>query len=450
MLTPESSSPVSFHRAWRRSLRWCGVWILIALSLRAGLGVASLPRLTRIYASNSFAYDGVGLYMPLAKNLLAGRGLCLADGQPRAGTMPGYPLLLAASLKVFGSDGPAVLAVQVVLGSVLVGCVFILGDLLVAPLVGHLAALIALCCPDLLIFSMINLADGPSAACLMISSVVLLLVLRTGRLFWAVVLGLGVAAGAFVRESGLVMAPVWALALLWSARGSKNRRLAMAGCVILTSLLPLVPWVARNWVVMHDFIPTTTKGGRNIYQGTLIRPFNLSSAQNDNWQPDPETAAREAAVYQRARAATNQKEVDRIFLAAAFDNIRRDPWGQLKHTARKLGWLWRPLLAPRHAARLPGVGPVLYLTAAANYVLLATGVLGLWMLRKNREFVAVVTLPFLTLVTLFTLLSEGSPNYHIAEVPALVLGAAGLIATLLTRYRHPQPALAATVEEERV
>src|SRR6185369_12191155 len=86
---------------------------------------------------------------------------------------------------------------------------------------------------------------------------------------------LGVALGAgglwglaiLTRETVLYFVP---LAALWLAtRAAAGARLR-AGAFLVAALIVVAPWTYRNWLEFHAFVPVSTAGGQNLFQGNAL------------------------------------------------------------------------------------------------------------------------------------------------------------------------------------
>jgi len=67
------------------------------------------------------------------------------------------------------------------------------------------------------------------------------------------------------RETLLYFIPLAALWLVWGRRGAGGGRRAAA--LALASVLVVAPWTWRNWVEFDAFVPVSTAGGLNLFQG---------------------------------------------------------------------------------------------------------------------------------------------------------------------------------------
>ena len=83
--------------------------------------------------------------------------------------------------------------------------------------------------------------------------------------------GLGAAAAAGVlwglavlaRETMLYFVPLAAFWLAWRRRAGAAR----AAVLVLATVLVVAPWTWRNWMTFHAFVPVSTAGGLNLFQG---------------------------------------------------------------------------------------------------------------------------------------------------------------------------------------
>lgn len=395
-------------------------WVLAALAFRTLVAIGGAAALERAEAAG-FAEDGTAYYLPLARSLSEGRGFLNSQGAPTAFHMPGYPLLLAAARWVTPSWPAAILSVQVLCGSLIVGLVFLLSASLFSRRAGHASAAIALLWPDLVIYSFLNLSDTPflcaALACAWIHS----RQLRNGTAWLALLLGVGCGVGTLVRESMISFAGAWMIGMLVLPKGLPPiRRGLNLLLVIAATALILLPWWIRNTAVFGEFIPLTTKGARNIYVGTLVRTFNFSDARSETVALDDAERRREEEVDARVNQATTARDKDRLLLAAAFENVRREPLTQLRHLGRKTWFLWQPNIGPRHADRI-GMAPVLWLLAVAHWALVILGCAALWILRREPRTVFTLIVPFVLVLLFHVVVGIGEPRYHLPLLPFLIV-----------------------------
>jgi 4-amino-4-deoxy-L-arabinose transferase-like glycosyltransferase len=177
---------------------------------------------------------------------------------------PLYPYFLAVPLSLTGSL-EAARWLQVFVSVLLVPAVGRVGAQAFGDRAGLLAAGVAAFYPELVWF----------AGHFWVENVFLVLVCwgferllasdlraRTGAALAAGVLwGLAILA----RETLLYFVPLAALWLLWRRRAEGGARRAAA--LVLGSVLVVAPWTWRNWLSFGAFIPVSTAGGLNLFQG---------------------------------------------------------------------------------------------------------------------------------------------------------------------------------------
>ena len=211
-------------------------------------------------------FSGVGdqiRYSTLADSINEGRGFTYA-GQPTALRPPLYPLLLAASHSVFGSNYLlAVRIFQFLIGIAVAYLCFLVADGLFGIVAGAMAAAIALSLPTL-VFISVELQTEQLAAFLTLLFLRSLLG-ETQRKKNAA-LGMGVTSGlvSLVRFNGAILPIVGAFICLWSRRSLRH---AVVVCIVAGLLL--FPWIVRNAEVFHGSVFFSTHGGINLLEGVL-------------------------------------------------------------------------------------------------------------------------------------------------------------------------------------
>jgi hypothetical protein len=175
---------------------------------------------------------------------------------------PLYLYFLGTLFALFGSL-TAIKVAQAVVGALLVPAVGRLGAMALGPGAGLAAAAITAVYPEMIWFAAHFWAETLFLA-----------------LFWWALertvaadgrrsIRLAATAGALwglavlTRETVLYFAPV---AALWLA-GRRPRGLGRASAFLLAVLLTVAPWTWRNWTVFGAFVPVSTAGGLNLWQG---------------------------------------------------------------------------------------------------------------------------------------------------------------------------------------
>ena len=242
-----------------RDLRARRAWVWVALALLAGL----LLRLWFILHLPYISDDSL-MYGSFAKNLLTRHVYGFsASGAPSLIRLPGYPLFLALCFRLFGLEHyGAVLGVQAVVD--LISCVLLaaLACNLFGRRAGWAAVALAVLCPFTANYVAAVLSETLTLFCLTLTFFALERWHSRGaghnRWLYAVAFGLGY--GILLRpEQGLVAAAAIPFMAVLSLRQRDGRTLAatlapVALTAVLT-LMPLVPWTARNWRTFHVVQP---------------------------------------------------------------------------------------------------------------------------------------------------------------------------------------------------
>jgi Dolichyl-phosphate-mannose-protein mannosyltransferase len=236
----------------------------------------------------------------------------------------------------------------------------------------------------------------------------------------ALAAGLLWGAAILTRETVLYFVPLGALWLAWRRPGGLRR----AGLFVCASLVVVMPWTVRNYLVFDAFVPVSTAGALNLWQGNTR--LSREQVYEEYWDvhgriPKYEHARRRAveAILERQPLWIFEKlrsELPEFWAAHAqpIVHIERGAYGPLK----------RPL-----ALGAVGVVLVPYLAVLALFVL------GLAWLPRSRG--ALLVLSFLAFYVLIHVAAHAYPRYRLPAMPAVFLVAAHGLACWSMR---PRPA----------
>lgn len=191
---------------------------------------------------------------------------------------PLYPYFIAILYRLFGGLS-AVLWAQAALGALLVPAVGRAGRLAFGARVGLSAAGVVAFYPDLVWFSVHFWSEMPYILFLWWGIERVLQADSTGSKRTAAMAGVFWGLSTLTRELALYLAP---LAAAWLVRDRFLRGhagapaasrsapgWARAGVFGLALVLTLAPWTVRNAILFHAFIPVSTMGGQNLWQGNV-------------------------------------------------------------------------------------------------------------------------------------------------------------------------------------
>ncbi len=220
----------------------------------------------------------------------------------------------------------------------------------------------------------------------------------------AVAAGLLWGLAILTRETVLYFLPFGALWLAWRRPGGVRR----ATLLVVTAVLVVVPWTVRNYLVFETFVPVSTAGALNLWQGNT----HLSRQE----------------VYEEYWAVRGRMQKYRYTQEKAIESIR----------ARQPGWIFEKLRDEMPAYWAAHGQPVVHLErgaygdvprsrafAAIAVVLvpylavLVLFVVGIAALPRGRP--SVLLLAFLLFYVAIHVAAHGYPRYRLPSLPVLFL-----------------------------
>jgi len=177
--------------------------------------------------------------------------------------LPGYPLFLAASFKIFGMEHyHAVMFLQTAID--LASCILIAAFTrrIWSAKAAWCALWLAVLCPFMANYAAVPLTETLEIFWISVALYALARFLETDaarapRWRWALLQALAWSYAALLRPDGALLAVALCPAMVWYGRkrwGAK-RVMRYAAIAALLSVLPFVPWTIRNWRTFHVFQP---------------------------------------------------------------------------------------------------------------------------------------------------------------------------------------------------
>jgi 4-amino-4-deoxy-L-arabinose transferase-like glycosyltransferase len=323
----------------------------------------------------------------------------------------GVPAALFSSLE-------AVKYVQCLVGVLLVPALGLLGRRAFGERPGLLAAAMAAFYPTLVWFASHFWAETVFTVLLWWAMERLVAADERGSAKSALASGLLWGLAVLTRETALYFLPV---AALWLARGRKGgtRR---AAWLLATAALVVAPWTVRNWLVFDAFVPVSTSGALNLWQGNTR--LSREQVYEEYWAVHGRIAKAEHA---RRRAIEAIVERQPLWLIEklrdempAFWAAHSQPIVHLERGA--YGTVARPrALAAVVVVLLPYLAVLVFLVA------------GIAWLPPGRA--PLLVLAFLGFYVLIHVAAHGYPRYRLPAMPAVFLVAANGWVAWRTRPR---------------
>ncbi len=342
---------------------------------------------------------------------------------------PLYPYFIAVLYRTFGTLA-AVQWVQAAAGSLLVPAVGRAGERAFGRRAGLLAAGLVVVYPDLVWFSVRFWSETLFMVFLWwaIERTLRADAARSARV--AAVAGLLFGLAALTRELALYLAPIAGLWLLrpglegrWRPSRQVLRNVSALG---LGLVLCVAPWTLRNALVFKAFIPVSTMGGLNLWQGNTRTLNHLQ-------------------IYEILEGVDGPVAQDRYTKRMAWESIRdRQPRWIFEKLGAQMPQFWRAgsEIADQMIWR-EACGPLSIRTRVLLEVvtitpwilLLGPFLLGLARVRWNAAGGFLLTL--LVAYNMAHIVALATTRYRLPVVPVVFIVAAALVVGLRTGSLHP-------------
>jgi len=314
------------------------------------------------------------LYADLARNWLQHGIFGMTDDNGIVATsirLPGYPAFLAVHFAIFGVDRyGSVRLVQLILD---VATCFVVADTarrVASGRAARIAFLLAALCPSTANYVAVALTETPTILLTALAFAFAVAALQRMEAEGNAASGLWAGAGAAIGvailmrpDSGLLLIVIggYLLVQLLRRRGFRGEFFKAGVVLSLVSLVPLLPWTARNWIDFHRFDPlpsvTAATPGEFVaygffkWESTWVADY--SSVEDIGFHVDgqpirvqdlPARAFDNADERRRVEGLFNaysengnaiSPEIDAGFAALARERIARKPLRQ---------YLWLPAL----------------------------------------------------------------------------------------------------------
>lgn len=384
------------------------------------------------------AWDAV-LYERGAQSLARGLGYATfmfvhrsSDTVPTAFYPVGYPAFLGTLYGTFGTDVRVMRVAGCIVSALTVALAHRLAVRFAPGWPAHLATLFLALMPGQVIFAQAAMTEPLFG--FLLAAAVYAFARREGGPSWtdAILTGLLLAAGTYVRPQAILLAPVLALSRHGAlARGARGRTLRIAALTSLIAVGFVLPWSVRNCIRLDGCAFVSTNGGSNLAIGAVPRA-------NGRYLVLRPSDGCGGVVGEVAR--------DRCWRQVAWRSIRAAPWRWLELAFVKLDHTMSYESFPIGYLRESGAITVDTATeqtlrraiTAPWRVLLALAALALLPLGARRRLGDSARLSLVAAVSMLAthLLFFGGDRYHLPLVPFIAVLAAGALRDLPNRARR--------------
>jgi Dolichyl-phosphate-mannose-protein mannosyltransferase len=381
--------------------------VILALIVAVGFGL----RFERVLNPLEHPGDDARAYFSLAKSLYEDGTYGGPSFRDADDWSPGAPLMYAGVYYLTGGvrDGAARLLLAL-LGTAAIVIVYLLGRRINCRPAGLLAAAGVALYPPFIHSNGALLSEPPALFFLPAAVLAFLwaadrnsrapppLLSRPGAAWAWTLPGVLFGITALIRPEYLFVGAAFAIvALILVGRRSGWRPGMGAGALLaLAFVLPLVPWMVRNLIVLDRFVPVSTGGGKALYVGTYlpadgdyqrVKALLVERYQGRELEPGSRELERVAPTPLFDRVAARYPDLERdqalsrIGKDQLFDYLEEDPLDYGAMLARKVGRMWSS-----------GVGEAMSTTTGkiVQLCLVALGLVGLALLAMRRRLEALV------------------------------------------------------------
>jgi hypothetical protein len=261
-----------------------GKRVLIALAIILALGFGLRARRALVDPIEHPGIDSL-TYAGIARSLYHHQTYGV-DQVQATDWSPGAPLLYAGTYYLMAGERPAGARLLVALmGTLTIFIVYLLarriagrgppgseGDPRAGAAAGLAAAAITALYPYF-VFDAGRLMSEPLGELALVSALLSFLWALDSRNPWAFLLpGALLGVTALARPEYLIFGPIFAaIALVLIGRAVARRPgLAAAGLVLAGFLIPVLPWLVRDYVILDRVVPISTGGGKALFIGTYL------------------------------------------------------------------------------------------------------------------------------------------------------------------------------------
>ena len=395
------------------------------LGRRAALAIVALAFATRagfaLWAPDQVYGDPL-FYAFYGHQIANGNGFTENDGSPGIFWPPGWPLVIAGVYTLVGEHPGAVVALEVLLGSLTALGVAGIGARLLGRRTGLAAGVIYALWPGNVYLTAVLLSETAFLAWLVASLWLLLAALEwqgCKRVTGLCAAGVLFGAAALTKAEPLALLPV--LAAVLALRVARSDWLVHGGALLLGIAVVLAPWALRNQAIFGAPIVTSASGGTNFWIGNHRGATGMNDLPVETWW---------RLQHQRDSFAETNLAQNAAGWREGLAFVRAHPREALALVPRKLRATYASDAAATRNLR-PLEPPVRgRLERVANlwwYAVLALALVGVGSLRRASPTARLLLLGIPATWLLIHIVFIGGARFHAPETPSLaVLAAAGL------------------------
>jgi 4-amino-4-deoxy-L-arabinose transferase-like glycosyltransferase len=415
--------------------------LIAAFLLTAAILFLMLPRLTPVVAPEY----GVGFadgYDLIANNLLHGNGYRFdADASETMLREPGYPLFLAGVFKIGGYSISSVRCANWMLAIGIAFLIMRLSQIVTNDRTTSLiAALLFLFYPSILVS---EARGGVEILFILVVLVFMVLVhqaVAAGNHWRYLFAGFALGVVVMVRSTPLVFPLFLLLYLLLIAHNATARLKAILniGVLLFGMSVVMLPWITRNFLLVHHFVPTATVQGVAVQEGqytcqNLTFDNNFYAVQTQAGHERAATATElglpfQGPYYQVFSDPHDEWFFNKTLFQRAEKKYFDDPGLMVRCAGKNVFNFWF-LGRTWHATRL---------NILVQVPLLVLAVVGLYVLRERGQLARMgIMLTFVVCIMAVHLPTIAHTRHSVPIIPFLVIPASASILAIWRKFIPP-------------
>ncbi|MFC1624677.1 ArnT family glycosyltransferase [Candidatus Omnitrophota bacterium] len=229
-------------------------------------------------SSDAYVYD------KLAVSVSQGKGFSDESGKPHSFYPPFYPFFLSMIYMIFGHSYKIAGIMQSIIGAFSCVLMYLIGKKIYSRASGIIVAFIAIVYYPFIKSAGMLLTEIFFTFLLLTIVFYLLKIQEEKASHNYIILGLLLGV-AMLTKSVMLFFPIFIISAFIYLKGkySLNTVLKKYLLVLLALSFPLMPWVVRNYIVYHKFVPTSAGGGFGLYSSYCPANgiFGLNAAPDD-------------------------------------------------------------------------------------------------------------------------------------------------------------------------
>jgi 4-amino-4-deoxy-L-arabinose transferase-like glycosyltransferase len=398
-------------------LRKWGFWLLLSLALGLRVAAAVAAEMHLDSEGRSFLIEGdANGYWELARHIAHGEEYSIYTPPRRVLRTPGFPLLLAACIRLFGDNIFAATLLMASIGTINCGLTWFLARRVSGDAVALIAMSIVAVSPLQIGISIQILSETWFSFWLLLCLLALERTVRSSTnkqlLVWSLLSGVLTGLTTLVRPGWILWTGLSALLVLMFADRTVSIRLRAVACLFLGCWLALLPWAARNHQVTGHWVYTSLWSGPSLYDGLHPGATGLS----DMTFFDKENVL----------AHMSEFEMNEHYKQRAWEFARSHPVKTLELAGRKVSRYLSPVL--NAVGFSYGLLTITCLVWYSSFVLVL--IMGTISMRNAPFSLCLLITPFLQFL-LVHMVFVGSIRYRLpVEFPLTIVAANGLASIL--------------------